>query len=267
MASHSLWYWTFNSPLYPTTQIKTKFLNYLCLKNGFLHLYLRYCDVCLFWVSAPLKAYSEVNVLNISPPWSNYSVLLTTAQINDRRFCLQCWTFFRVPAYNVEKYSNFSLCVFFCVFAYTAEKLLVLLTRTQKNVWIQISPQIQHHMQIYVRVFNQGPRLMCFMMKSWGEKSCGTVSFKVQHSGSPFFRWYTTCISNVNRRISWRNLSLILVVREHENGKIYCKTLTVRHFFNFHHCFLHVKTNVWPLEVLYCVAVSTVFSNHSILCI
>jgi hypothetical protein len=114
-------------------------------------------------------------------------VLLPTVQINDRRCCLQCRSFICVLAYNAEKYSNFSLCVFFCVFAYTAEKLLVLLTTTQKNVWIQISPEIQNHMQIYIRVFNQGPRLMCFMMKSWGEKSFGNVSLKFSILDPTFF--------------------------------------------------------------------------------
>ncbi len=111
---------------------------------------------------------------------------------NVPHYCLQ-------PYYNnnffivVQKRgncSNFSACVFFCVCIHNAiifprcgsqRAKMIDVARTAEN----FQPGQQQRRKMfefdYVHKFETaclGPRLMCFMEKSWREKTCGTVPLR-----------------------------------------------------------------------------------------
>ncbi len=114
------------------------------------------------------------------------------------RCCPQVPTFY-VVAHNTEKCSNFSSRAFFRALAHNVNYFSALWTTASKNDprWCLhhrktvgivgnnakkcLNLNISMNLQPVVNLpwgFNQGPRLMCFMKKSWDEKSLGTVPFK-----------------------------------------------------------------------------------------
>ncbi len=108
----------------------------------------------------PRREWGELPTTRKSAPISVhvcFSALLPTTQIFFPRCRPQHRKIVFVVAYNVEKWS-------------------ALLATTRKNVRIRVSPRIRNHMRIYG--YNQGPKPMCFMKKSWGEKSRGPVLLK-----------------------------------------------------------------------------------------
>ncbi len=74
------------------------------------------------------------------------------------RCCRQCRLFFRVVDHSKEK--------IFCVVAYNV--VSVVGNNAKKSTNSKPYANLP-------KGFNQGPRLMCFMKESWGEKSRGTV--------------------------------------------------------------------------------------------
>jgi hypothetical protein len=136
-------------------------------------------------------------------------MLLPTAKKNDRRCCLQRQSFFRIVAYDAEKCSNFSSCYFlrcclqrrsfFRIVDHSTEKWSALLHTERKNYRVvdnnaekcsnsNISTNSKPYANLHCG-FNHGLG-WCFMKRSWGEKSRGTVPLSTESiplgSGHPF---------------------------------------------------------------------------------
>ncbi len=85
---------------------KKKILKLSMFENGFVHLYYRYCYMCLFWVFCSLKGLQwGLNFWNINLCCSSYSALLPTKPKKFQRCCHQRRTMIGVVAYNADHFS------------------------------------------------------------------------------------------------------------------------------------------------------------------
>jgi hypothetical protein len=137
--------------------------------------------LCIYWkydasfLSPPRPHPLFLRPTPRNPPRGEWGELPTTR----KSVPISVHVFFRVVADNADFF--FPRCrpqhrksIF--VVAYNVEKWSALLATTRKNVRIRVSPRIRNHTRIYG--YNQGPKPMCFMKKSWGEKSRGPVPLK-----------------------------------------------------------------------------------------
>ncbi len=177
MASHSPLYWYFiffrnvshnaDKNKIPKLSMFEKWILYTCIRGIVMYIYFEFT---FLW-----KVYSEV-------------LIFKCIVVIVLRCCWQQQTFFSIVA--TTKKSDRRCCLHI-------GKSLALLTSTQKNVWIRISPRIQNHMRIHTMISIRG---LCFMKKSWGEKSCSTVSLRVYSYGNinkfkktktKFIKWFS----------------------------------------------------------------------------
>jgi hypothetical protein len=154
-----------------------------------------------------------VQIKNLCLRCGNSSALLPTTRKNVSRCCPQCRPFFLVIGIIRKNVSYFSSWVFFRVVAHNTGNFSALWTTARKND--QRCYSYLHREKMNGVVGNnaekcsnsnkstnskpyanlhlgyQGPRLMCFMKKSWGEKSRGTVYLIMQWCRiMSKFSWY-----------------------------------------------------------------------------